>query len=284
MRVSAYDIETRPRVLLHELPESAQLHLLRRAYRAMTGRVDAWGHSERLFEVIHTPHPGTIYNPALEDWTSELRRLFVVEQQGAQIAVNWLDQAEALMSLNPALNEVICISVATWKGPEITRLCYSYDEQAEGIVADDLPVEGYYWGTKHDILTRVMGLLGESDMVFGYGSYRFDGPMLMYHAAQAEVEFLDLSPGGYKLIKFIDLVDVLTARGHGYRPTLEQACLAAGLPSPKQSLEGSQVRGAYQEGRIEEILSYCCCDSRATLSLGGKVYLEWAPYFALHSD
>jgi hypothetical protein len=70
----------------------------------------------------------------------------------------------------------------------------------------------------------------------------------------------------------VDLMDVLTFGGAARdRFKLEYWCRRFGIESPKTMLDGSQVSGAYRQGRIEDIGEYCLRDTRATAELYRKL-------------
>lgn len=53
--------------------------------------------------------------------------------------------------------------------------------------------------------------------------------------------------------------------------SLEKLCLALGVETPKQDMDGSQVYAAWQEGRHDEIRAYCEGDVAATYKVYQKM-------------
>jgi len=96
----------------------------------------------------------------------------------------------------------------------------------------------------------------------------FDLPVLKYRAMVHGVAAPYLYSAGDKWNSYTsryaadwhcDLLEVLSDYGASARVRLAEVCAVLGLPG-KFGIDGSQVAGLYDEGRIEEIRSYCETD------------------------
>jgi 3'-5' exonuclease len=55
---------------------------------------------------------------------------------------------------------------------------------------------------------------------------------------------------------------------------LESLCLALGIPTPKDGIDGSEVWKFYQKGKVKEILEYCKRDVEATRAIYKKMTFQ----------
>lgn len=105
--------------------------------------------------------------------------------------------------------------------------------------------------------------LSEGTKLLSFNGFNFDIPWIRIRSLVNEitipklkVNFFNLNP--FKGTPHIDLMVEL--KGDKYNQninvSLEMACDACGIPSPKDAIDGSQVYKAYLDGRIEEIAAY----------------------------
>lgn len=96
----------------------------------------------------------------------------------------------------------------------------------------------------------------------------FDLPVLKYRAMVHGVPAAYLHTAGDKWNSYTsrysadwhcDLLDVLSDYGASARVRLDEVCAVLGFPG-KFGIEGSEVAGLYDEGRIEDIRNYCETD------------------------
>lgn len=94
----------------------------------------------------------------------------------------------------------------------------------------------------------------------------FDLPWLAFRCLAAGVK-IDRQLWGdrFKLVERCDLVEVVTDFGALHKPTLDLACCALGIPSPKASgMDGAGVAELWSAGETGRIAEYCGDDVEAT--------------------
>ncbi len=96
-----------------------------------------------------------------------------------------------------------------------------------------------------------------------YNGRSFDLPVLKYRAMVHGVPSPSLHNRDYgyryNIDWHCDLLDVLSDFGASTRVKLDEVCKVLGLPG-KLGIDGSQVAGMYEAGRIEDIRNYCETD------------------------
>lgn len=125
-------------------------------------------------------------------------------------------------------------------------------------------------------------LASEADLVKGFFSHlkknlsrlvsfngkNFDMPVLKYAAMKHEVEAAWLYKTGdkwnnynqrYSLDWHCDLAEAFSDFGASAKVKMNELCAAFGLPG-KIGVDGSQVMGMFDEGRLQEIRDYCETD------------------------
>jgi predicted PolB exonuclease-like 3'-5' exonuclease len=121
---------------------------------------------------------------------------------------------------------------------------------------DDL-VKGFFSHLKKNI-SRLVSFNGKN----------FDLPVLKYAAMKHEVEASWLYKLGdkwnnysqrYSLDWHCDLADAFSDFGASARVKMNELCAAFGLPG-KLGIDGSQVMGMFDQGRLQEIRDYCETD------------------------
>jgi 3'-5' exonuclease len=189
--------------------------------------------------------------------------------------------------LYPGLGTVIAIGVWCVEDAAGTILLEG-DGPEEPSWAEE-PGTHIFRGDEAALLTRFWEMIedrgGDPDQpparVVTFNGRGYDGPMLMVRSAQlGVVPSRNLVPNRYGIHDHCDLFDVLTFMGSTRdRYSLDYWCRRFDVESSKGSIDGSQVAGAYREGRINEIGQYCMRDVRATAQLYEKLAPTILPLF-----
>lgn len=127
-------------------------------------------------------------------------------------------------------------------------------------------------GPRHDADGRLVKPAAKRIVTFN--GRQFDGPFLMIRSALLGIApTVNLVGYRYTFDPHCDLAEVLNFRGavrSNYN--LDYWCRRFGVTSPKaEGLDGSQVQGAYEDGRLDEIVEYCARDIVATGDLYEKL-------------
>ncbi len=118
--------------------------------------------------------------------------------------------------------------------------------------------------------------------IITYNGRMFDGPYLMIRSALAGIApTMNLAGYRYSITPHCDLQEILTFQGASRDIfSLDYWCRRFGITSPKDDgIDGSQVQAAYDDGRIEEIASYCIRDIVATGELYKRLEDTLIPLF-----
>lgn len=103
-----------------------------------------------------------------------------------------------------------------------------------------------------------------------YNGRGFDLPVLIHRSVKHRVAegrgLLGKAVGEnrYRPAMHVDLLDAVTFFGAAPRFPMAAYAVGYGWPSPKQDMDGSQVWGAVQAGRILDVVRYCAGDVLAT--------------------
>lgn len=103
-----------------------------------------------------------------------------------------------------------------------------------------------------------------------YNGSSFDLPVLRYRAMVHGVSGRQLVLGRYfyRYSKpHIDLCDLLAAFDARAKMKLGEMCAMLGVPGKTESMDGSQVAGLVEAGRIAEVAAYCKDDVLATYNV-----------------
>jgi len=109
-----------------------------------------------------------------------------------------------------------------------------------------------------------------------YNGRGFDLPVLIHRSVKHRItegrDLLSKAVGEnrYRPVMHVDLLDAVTFFGAAPRFPMAAYAIGYGWPSPKQDMDGSQVWGAVQAGRILDVVRYCAGDVLAT----AHVYLR----------
>ena len=108
-----------------------------------------------------------------------------------------------------------------------------------------------------------------------YNGRGFDLPVLKYRAMKHHVSAPWFAQGEsrwenygqrYSVEWHCDLMDALAEFGATKSASMDEVCRLLSIPG-KIGMEGSQVKGAVEEGRLAEVRAYCECDVLSTYLL-----------------
>ena len=182
--------------------------------------------------------------------------------------------------LYPGFGKVIAIGL--WLVDEERGLMLLEGEPVAEQPWDLAPGARIFRGNEGALLQRFWEIVEQrSSRLVTYNGRSYDGPMLMVRSAQLGIApSRNLTPYRYDVSDHCDLLDILGFQGAASgRYSLDYWCRRFDVASPKGSIDGSQVAGAYQEGRIDEIGEYCLRDVRATAQLYSKLEPTLLPLF-----
>jgi predicted PolB exonuclease-like 3'-5' exonuclease len=133
----------------------------------------------------------------------------------------------------------------------------------------------YVAGTEAEILEKFWQAVSFAHKFVTFNGRSFDCPVLMLRSAMLGVKpTKNLMPYRYSAEAHIDLLEQLTFYGAYRKFNLHMYCHAFGIPSPKEGMNGHDVKKYFHEGKCVEIAKYCAGDLFATREL----YLRWEKY------
>lgn len=176
------------------------------------------------------------------------------------------------LALNPGTGRIIAIGM--WR-PEQEKGGVLVEADTDGQPSWE-SLEGnasIYQGSEKQILEEFWDFVaGRAGQIITYNGRRFDGPFLMLRSVILDVlPTRNLLPYRYSFEEHCDLAEVVSFHGARRLETLDFWCQQMGLESPKVSLEGSMIGEYYEEGKIDQIASYCLEDAKATAALYRKL-------------
>jgi len=126
-----------------------------------------------------------------------------------------------------------------------------------------------YRGDESQLLSEFWRYISQGvSRLITYNGRSFDGPFLMLRSAILGIEpSRSFSPYRYSFNRHCDLAEVVSFFGARDMESLDFWCRQAGIDSPKEDMDGSEVGEAYKKGRIEEIGKYCLRDAEGTAKL-----------------
>ena len=180
-----------------------------------------------------------------------------------------------VMSLSPLFGQVVSLAVLDLDDPE-NRAALVLPRQRELFPARGKEGENItFLSSEAEILRCFWALASTCPLMVSFNGRRFDVPFLQVRSAVHGIPVpVDLIGPRYnkRPRPHLDLYDLVTAYGLLRGPAgLDACCHAFGIPTPKKNLDGSQVAGAYEEGRIREIALYNLADVEATAALYFKL-------------
>lgn len=161
--------------------------------------------------------------------------------------------------------KVICISVGyiqeQEEGPEMRIKSFGQSDEVELLRAFAHLLNEYYYDRHNQFLC-------------GHNLKEFDVPFICRRMMIHQIplpNLLDIA--GFRPWQTHHLLDTMEMWKYGdykHYTSLELLCAVLKVPTPKSSMSGKEVHGAYWEGRLAEIIQYCEQDVIAT----ARVYLR----------
>lgn len=182
-----------------------------------------------------------------------------------------IEETKREMTFSPLTAKVIAIGVYS---PDDERGAVYYD--AGETTTEDTEVDGIKYAAMNeaDMLTKFWALAEVHDEFISFYGRGLDVPFLMIRSAIHHIKpSKDLMSNRYNSSKFsgavhYDLYDLLSFYGASRKKgSLHMWCRAFGIKSPKTEMDGSEVAGAYKDGRYFDIAKYNAADLRATAEL-----------------
>jgi predicted PolB exonuclease-like 3'-5' exonuclease len=171
-----------------------------------------------------------------------------------------LDETEILkkLSLSAATAKIVCI-------------CYAI-EPPHGSEVQVLE------GAETEIIRGFWGLAADCDLFVGHNILDFDLRFIYQRSIIHQIKpTRDLPFARYRSAPIFDTMQEWSKWGRE-RASLDLLSKTFGLPSPKESLDGSKVYPYYRSGKLAEIVEYCKCDVNSVR----QIY-RWLT-FAVHCD
>lgn len=142
-------------------------------------------------------------------------------------------------------------------------------------------------GDEAELLAEFWRMIGSNAArIVTFNGRGFDGPFLMIRSALHGVApTVNLAGYRFAVNPHCDLAEVLSFHG-AVRGNfgLDYWCRRFGITSPKEEgLDGSRVQEYYENGRLEEIVSYCARDVVATAELYKRLQDTLVPLFERRS-
>jgi predicted PolB exonuclease-like 3'-5' exonuclease len=118
--------------------------------------------------------------------------------------------------------------------------------------------------TEKQLIESFVNKIGHlSPQLVSFNGSGFDLPVLRYRAMIHGVFALGMHNRAYfhrYTDDCLDLCDVLSSFSYGGKVKLDELSRIMGLPGKPGGMDGSQVEAYFNEGRIQEIASYCKSD------------------------
>ena len=106
-----------------------------------------------------------------------------------------------------------------------------------------------------------------------FNGRRFDSVFLMLRSFVLGVRATrNLLGGRFEYKNHFDLLEGLTFHGQGRKYTLDFVCRRLGLPSPKEEMDGKDVKEYFKKGRYRDIALYNLKDAIITGSIYKRFY------------
>ncbi|MDP6424690.1 MAG: ribonuclease H-like domain-containing protein [Planctomycetota bacterium] len=177
---------------------------------------------------------------------------------------------EKVLALNPLFSRVVSIAVGDATGSGGTVLLAPEHADLDALASDS--PDWLRPMSEEQMLGGFWAMAGAARLVITFNGRNFDLPFLRNRSAVLNVPVKTdlLSQPPYQHAPHLDLYQIL-AGGHGSwgaRPmSLDAACFAFGIESPKGVMDGSMVGQAFKEKRYLEIAKYNLADVEATRQL-----------------
>ena len=149
-----------------------------------------------------------------------------------------------------------------------------------GLVDTDREAEHVFWeGDEPALLTSFWDWLSanEPERYVTFNGKRFDIPYLNVRSAIHDLRPRVVIPSEpLTTHPHFDLREALEGNDRRRRGSLDYFCAVFGVASPKSKMDGASVGQAYEDGRLDEIVSYCLQDCHATAA----IYEKLAPFYS----
>ena len=165
-----------------------------------------------------------------------------LEENGLLEAQIQLDEAEIIkkLSLSAATAKILCI-------------CYAIEPPVGSAVQ-------VLEGEETEILQNFWKLAADCNLFVGHNILDFDLRFIYQRSVIHQIKpSRDLPFARFRNAPIYDTMHEWSKWGREHA-SLDLLSKTFGMPSPKESLDGSKVYPFYRAGRIAEIISYCKCD------------------------
>lgn len=124
-------------------------------------------------------------------------------------------------------------------------------------------------GTERQVLQMTWDLLSATDRVVTWCGRRFDVPFIRARSAVHGMKAIpdNLLGNRFDTRRHFDAHEVLSAFGAAKMGSLDAACHAFGIESPKGEMDGSMVGATWAAERFDDVVSYCMRDVDALAEL-----------------
>lgn len=185
------------------------------------------------------------------------------------------------LALNPGTGRIIAIGL--WR-PETGRggVLVEGDEVEDPSWSSLNESTSIYEGSEEQILREFWKFIAQNPgRIITYNGRSFDGPFLMLRSAILDVEpTKNLMPYRFSFEIHCDLAEVVSFHNARGLESLDFWCHQMGMDSPKAQLDGSMIDQYYEEGKTDQIASYCLEDAKATAEL----FLKLKPIIELMDE
>lgn len=165
-----------------------------------------------------------------------------LEENGLLAPQIQLDEAAILkkLSLSAATAQIFCI-------------CYAIEPP---VGAEVQVLEG----KETEIINNFWNIAADCDLFVGHNILDFDLRFIYQRSVIHQIKpSRDLPFARFRSAPIFDTMQEWSKWGRE-RASLDLLSKAFGLPSPKESLDGSKVYPYYRAGKLAEIVEYCKCD------------------------
>ena len=162
-----------------------------------------------------------------------------LEENGLLESQIQLDEAELIkkLSLSAATAKILCLAYAL----------------------DDAPVKVLH-GDEKEIIQSFWKLAGESNLFVGHNVLDFDMRFIYQRSIIHQIKpSRDIPFARFRNNPIYDTMQEWSKWGREH-VSLDALSKALGIPSPKESLDGSKVYPYYRAGKLAEIYEYCTRD------------------------
>jgi predicted PolB exonuclease-like 3'-5' exonuclease len=145
-----------------------------------------------------------------------------------------------------------------------------------GYIKEDGKVEkGVLRGSEKEILTKFWEVAQGVNRFIGHNIWEFDLPFIYKRSIINGIKpRYDISFARYRNMPIFDTLQEWELWGYGSKQKLDTLAKVLKLPTSKDLMDGSEVWKYYQDGRIDEICTYCMKDVELTRQVYYKMTFE----------